>query len=285
MKWQKHKKKLAVTATATTIAVMEIITGGTVDWYTVEQETNPEVIKAAESSLYLALPGARCSGSVIAPELIISNSHCLGTGVGKFKVTADYKDSIPKHKMKWFQCETIVANNDRLDYSVAKCPGMDLVPLTISVDPIKKDDDIYLIHQNCDYKSNSFCKTNKVISYGKINSATTTKLRHNADSLGGSSGAPIFNNAAEIIGIHNSGYGDVSGDGRGIENGGILIKKIIESMPSEIRGELTLIGDIDSIQPTYQVGSTTYKPGSVKYVSKKSFKCRYFSWLFRRKCR
>lgn len=283
----KHKKKLlAATAMAATMGIYEIIVDD-LQWWTVQEETRPKVIKLAESVVYVSfLGGYRCVGTVIAPETVITNHHCLNDSI-RSKVTADFVEGAPASQRKWFQCDKPIFSNERLDYSITECPGLDLEPVPVDVNPVSARESIFLIHQQCDYKTNSFCKPYKRVSNGEINSVSKTKFRHNADSLAGSSGSTIYREATgAAIGLHNSGYGGDS-MGRGIENGAIQMRKVVESLPGEFRSKLNVIGDyippINQVEPPINQVDRPVYVGTI--VKKKSFKCKFFGWLFRKKCK
>lgn len=66
----------------------------------------------------------------------------------------------------------------------------------------------YMIDQNCDYISDPFCKPWKRYQFGKkLNDQVLFK--HNFKTFPGSSGAPIFNENHECVGVHVArGYGE-----------------------------------------------------------------------------
>ena len=118
-----------------------------------------------------------------------------------------------------------------------RSPGSIFGKIKLSKSEPEVDMPIYLIHQNCDYYQNKGCKRSKKISFGKITEINDFRLSHNADTLPGSSGSPIFSKEThELIGIHNSGSGheETNGvrNGRGKENLGIRMSQIVSDIQS-----------------------------------------------------
>ena len=312
----KNKNKIGIlTAAAITgLATYEIVVN-TVDWVNIEDFDNKTISMHDDSSLYLSLPGSRCSGFVIAPELVMTNYHCIGRGVGSFTVTPDYKKSIPvSANRRKYKCDTVVHSNDKLDYSIAHCPGMELTPLSVNVDPVELDQNAFLLSQNCDYKQGldltvkqdgltircdstfdqealkkcsriaPFCKPYKIVSPGKIIEIRGVFVSHVMDSLAGSSGGAILNEYGELIALHNSGYSYGRGDGRGYKNGGILLRSIIANLPGNIRNQIKINGDLSQLQTSAGNVTSPSRPVITK-PKKRSFKCKWFGWLFKKQCK
>lgn len=91
---------------------------------------------------------------------------------------------------------------------------------------LHKSDAIYVIHQNCVDSTigppftNDSCAPYKKLSRGKLLDLVGTNLYHDADTLPGSSGAPIFSKATHrIVGMHK-GWALDNGVAPGDRNGG-----------------------------------------------------------------
>ena len=96
----------------------------------------------------------------------------------------------------------------------------------LDVSSFQANSGVYVIQQNCDYYSNRDCYHTKKISRGTA-SVSDAQITHNADTLGGSSGSPVFSSIThEVVGIHHAGLGN-NGQGRGVENYAVSMSKIV----------------------------------------------------------
>lgn len=135
--------------------------------------------------------GERCNG-VKTNGLILTAEHCATR-----RVTADFGDSLHKCKR--------INSHPYWDYAWYKCKDIESYPDAV-FSPEYSTQAIEIIHYNCNFKANPFCKIKKLKSPGKILSEAN-RLTHDADTLAGSSGAPIFSEG-KLIGIHTSGLED-----------------------------------------------------------------------------
>lgn len=273
-------KKVAI-GTASTLGLVlsaEVVIQS-LDWRPIEDETNPKILKVSESVGEVRAGGGRCTGSVIAPNVLFTNNHCVSSSgvMATFIVANDV-----------YKCGELLHTNKALDYSLIGCRDINgnpipLNPLTIDVDPITVGDDISLIHHNCDWASEPFCRPELLHSPGDILEVKATSIKHDADSLGGSSGSPIIRNGM-LIGIHNRGMGFGDGTGRGIWNGGIPIRAIIENIPTSLGIQMNIDGDFDLQQndsePYVPNRDDRLKPTIIKRCN---FWCR-LRCLFSRRC-
>ncbi len=246
------------------------------DWRPV-QDASERVVKLSESQVNIRLStGFRCSGSMIAKDMLFTNNHCVPFDGITAKISSD--------GVKWVKCEKLLHTSKLNDYSILRCEGADYPALEFDANPIKVNDNIYALHSNCDYYDNSFCKIIKLYSAGKVLEIKGNTLKHNVDTLGGSSGAPILRDG-KIVAIHNSGMGNANHDGRGLYNMGKTARAVLNSMPEIYRGELQIKGNLT----LKQNNSAPYVPTNKKIVKKKRKKKRGNFWrrvkcFFSRRC-
>jgi len=194
---------------------------------------------------------SRCTASLISPSLIITNYHCIRDH-NEFYVNfnyysaLDYNSSSDLRNDSW-NCSDVVFENGDDDFAILKCNPLDnegKIPyddlkgyISLDIDnPILPniDNEVYLIHQNCNYTDYSNCswdgtyppgEATKKISYGEIIDYPITNytfkgydytfsgrygFKHTADTLGGTSGALVFlADNHEVIGIHHGGDSSV----------------------------------------------------------------------------
>jgi hypothetical protein len=87
-------------------------------------------------------------------------------------------------------------------------------------------EDVYVLHQNCDYATDASCAPTKKISRGRVVDVGV-EIAHDADTLGGSSGAPALSATSHaVIGLHHVGVGG-DASGRGAYNQAVPTTKLL----------------------------------------------------------
>lgn len=186
----------------------------------------------------------RCTASLVAPTLVITNRHCVdgpldapGTRVNFNYLNASDYDSESVLADEGFVCEEYVAGAQSHDVSLLRCREVDNNNQVVSevlggylnvlhgqTDPVINDG-VYLLHQNCDYSGGGSCdftsnEATKKMSPGIVQAIPTNNynltsgwsilgsdaLEHTCDSLGGSSGALLFQDTSHLpIALHHAG--------------------------------------------------------------------------------
>ncbi len=207
------------------------------DWLNIELIDNQEIKEQAKAIGRLIMPAKRnaaCTAFLISDDVVMTNEHCIGSAedaVGA-KVIFNY---LEEGQAQTFICDKFISNNEKLDYAVLKCngsPGSIFGTVKLSHTEPENGIAIYVVHQNCDYYQIKGCKKSKKVSFGNLVGFNLFRVHHNADTLPGSSGAPIFSlDTHEVIGLHNSGSGheETEGrrNGRGKLNLGIKMSQIV----------------------------------------------------------
>ncbi|HEX5749564.1 MAG TPA: trypsin-like peptidase domain-containing protein [Archangium sp.] len=200
---------------------------GSLNWYNVT-ELSPTSTQRARSKAvgYLSIPakGARCTAWLIANDKIVTNNHCIGSSAeaAGARASFNYEEGVASTSRIWYDCPTLVRTWTNEDMSVLACkplngyyPGQVYGKLTVASSNAANSSSVYIIHQNCETTVDSSCVPTKKYSLGTVlntNHGAVT-LTYNADTLGGSSGAPVLAgtgaaNAHLVIGLHRGGGGD-----------------------------------------------------------------------------
>jgi V8-like Glu-specific endopeptidase len=208
---------------------------GEVNWMSTTRLpiSSPEA-KVASAVGYLALPakGSRCTAWLIDQRRVVTNNHCVGSAedaVGA-RVSFNYVNGVATADRVWYDCPPLVATWSDIDAAVLRCnrkdgayPGDVQGFLSLGEANPAANSTLYVIHQNCDKYNSPGCAPTKKISRGTVLDATHTgaQFTHGADTLGGSSGAPVLastgKQAHKVVGLHRAALGKTE-DGRGTKN-------------------------------------------------------------------
>jgi V8-like Glu-specific endopeptidase len=175
--------------------------------------------------------GSRCTGFLISPSVLMTNQHCIpSSGYAQgVKVSFNHLKGVEKGGREFFICDTFLGNNKKLDFALLECqgrPGDKYGVVQLDNKEMKVEESIYVIQQNCDYYAKRNCDWSKKYSNGKIKKIEE-ELAHDADTLGGSSGSPVFSwDGHKVVAIHHAGYGN-NGMGRGYRNYAVPMRLII----------------------------------------------------------
>lgn len=131
-----------------------------------------------------------CNGTLISTDAVVTALHCYNRGI----------------RFRGIGCTRVGPNSAR-DIVYLFCPGSGSPSTEINITN-HLTDNIYILHYQCNWEVDPYCKATMKYSPGVIVRAGADYLTHTADTLPGTSGAPIFNSGHELIGIHNGYYPD-----------------------------------------------------------------------------
>lgn len=149
-----------------------------------------------------------CTASIISATHILTNFHCIpglpGTTVIEAKLEMDYLDELDTTRVREFK---VAAEPDEssaiLDYAIVKVygnPAASYGTIPISLQLLAQKDAIFIIHHPEGAP--------KILSRKDcyITKTKGAELTHSCDTLGGSSGSPVFSDETfQMIGLHFAG--------------------------------------------------------------------------------
>jgi len=207
---------------------------GDLDWKdvtTLSSSSGERENSFAVGSIDLPVMRSRCTGFLISDDVLMTNHHCIpSSGFARgVTVTFNHESGVVKNNFDSYDCSEFIGNNEELDFALLRCvgsPGSKYGFMTLDSTTVSLGEEIYVVQQNCDYYNDRNCEYSKKISYGTVLKSDAS-VTHDADTLGGSSGSPIFNKSGHTVSaIHHAGLGN-NGQGRGVENYGVPMKNIV----------------------------------------------------------
>ena len=131
----------------------------------------------------------RCS-CVKVGNVVLTAAHCVPT---EKKVKVIFTE-------KWHRCKKRYYD-PYYDIAALDCGELEYPSARVAVEYFPGA--IEVVHWNCDWREDVFCDVVKLSSPGEIMKGHKT-FYHTADTLAGSSGAPVFQDG-RLVGIHTSG--------------------------------------------------------------------------------
>lgn len=176
----------------------------------------------------LQLPGGNwCTGFLVAVDVLMTAHHCVPSQLAAQEVKAvfGWETGVPKEQWETYSCDILLetwaesswgatllrCRAGPLNASEQTLPGERWGTASLCNEKIKSDNPIYVVHQNDRLTSDTFGQ-NKKIAFGVVANPNWDKylLSHDADTLNGSSGGPLFNpETSNVIAYHR---GATTGD-------------------------------------------------------------------------
>lgn len=199
---------------------------GSVNWSSVTSLSSTSTERTRSKAVgYLSIPavGSRCTAWLVGTDKVVTNNHCIGSSADAVgaKVSFNYEDGVASTSRIWYDCSTFIKTWTAEDMTVIQCkpvngtlPGAVYGYLTVAGGNATNGSAMYVVHQNCDYNATPSCTPTKKYSPGSVLNTnwSSNELSYNADTLGGSSGSPVFGGAGstyahQVIGLHHVGVG------------------------------------------------------------------------------
>lgn len=200
--------KTTCTKPTNSSSINEIIIGNN-DWIN-HGQTGGDPQNANEltvAQIKIPAQSAACTGFLINADTLITNNHCIGSIAQAVNVTAIFRDAAGGRET--YSCDQFIYTSAAYDFTLVKCansPGNKYGWVGLYNQKPAMNAGIYVVQENCDYISNPYCIVNKFVGFGKILTSQATRIYHDADTLGGSSGSPIFSeDTHQVLALHNAG--------------------------------------------------------------------------------
>ena len=218
----------------------EAVIVGDIDWRDIDSSNSYER-EAASPVGMLDIPkiNSRCTAFMITDSIAITNNHCIKDRriARGAKITFNYTSR--KSRKKSYKCDKFLHTNRRLDYTLLKCrnkPGERHGKVVFSNrSNFSTGEPVLVTHYNCDYHNDYYCTPYLKFSSGSVvgQRQASGVLYYDADTLGGSSGSPVFyqsdkDNKYYLVALHNKGYGNGQGNGRGRYNSGVMSSSLVD---------------------------------------------------------
>lgn len=191
----------------------------------------------AVGELIIPVTRESCTAFFISSDVILTNNHCVENEAQAVGVRLVMMKEKGVAEEKWWRldCSEFVGTDFTLDVTLLRCqgnPGEIFGALVLDGQTLMKPGaPLYVLQQNCDFLTNSTCLGLKKIARGSM-LTSGIELAHNADTLGGSSGAPLFSALThQVVGIHHAGLPDL-GPGHGTANYAIRTPGVVRYLES-----------------------------------------------------
>lgn len=179
-------------------------------------QASPEIRALAPpiARLVIMLPegGAYCTGFLLTKNLILTNQHCIQNETEARSTVVEFKYENPSPKPKQFHVQRLETSDIALDYALLRTdlyPGNDFGFVEIdSAQALTEDMDLVIIQHPAGLPKMAAvkdCNVDGIVKIGVIRNGTD--FGHICDTLGGSSGSPIFSSISrKVVGLHHLGF-------------------------------------------------------------------------------
>lgn len=176
------------------------------------------------------------SGFLIASRhFIMTNNHIIPSKeVARVsKAEFDYDEDGVLYTL-WFNPDSFFITDKELDFTIVGCdPGP--LPANIEAVPLVRDSDTVTRGERVNIIQHPQGRPKEIsIHDNKVNYIYDIGIRYTADTEGGSSGSPVFNNEWNLVALHHAGWSSLDGSAT---NEGIRLFSIVEFLRNRHRSE------------------------------------------------
>lgn len=178
------------------------------------------------------------SGFLIASrDFIMTNNHVIpDAATAEVSVAEfDYDEDDILYTVQLNPERFFITDID-LDFTIVAC---DPAPLPLEIEPIEllRDPDTVTRGERVNIIQHPRGRRKELSLHdNKVNYVYDIGIRYTADTEGGSSGSPVFNNEWNLVALHHAGWQDPAGSG-GATNEGIRMKAIVDFLTAESQSE------------------------------------------------
>jgi V8-like Glu-specific endopeptidase len=184
---------------------------------------------------------ATCTGFLFASDLIMTNNHCIQSEGDLDAAYMDFDYETSTSVIHSVRCSKLEFTNFGLDVSVIRLSESlnDRVLLKLAGNGSIVDNASLAILEHGGgapmQLSLTDCRVRGTNLQGQSN--IVSDFGHTCDTVGGSSGAPVFDSVSGIvIGLHHFGF---EGNDPNPVNQAVYMDKIVSALPASLRGQLS----------------------------------------------
>jgi hypothetical protein len=169
----------------------------------------------ARLRIKVAAGEALCTGFLLSRDLLITNYHCVGSQKDAVNTYADFGYNVDGGTYQTYIGEKLELSNIGLDYSLVRLEGAPGAiygnvrePADNQADLLSGHSLLLIEHAAGEATQVSIDDCNVVsASLVGVNPKLKTDFGHHCDTLGGSSGSPVFDfKSRALVGLHHIGF-------------------------------------------------------------------------------
>ncbi len=164
--------------------------------------------------LVIMMPGggAYCTGFLLTKDLLLTNQHCIKNNDEARSTIAEFKYENPNPHPGQYRAQKLEAVDEGLDYALVRMaglPGGKFKQASIISEPNLADHAELFVIQHPEGKPKMVaidnCQVEDIARTGV--GGDITDFGHICDTMGGSSGSPVFfKQSKAVVGLHHLGY-------------------------------------------------------------------------------
>ena len=155
-----------------------------------------------------------CSGFLISEDRLMTNHHCVSTAATCHSTAVlfdfEFLSGGARTRGDQYRCARVVKADYHRDFAVLELtgtPGTKWGKLAFAAADAAADQDVMIIQHPAGQPkqiSRIGCKVTDAVAEGR---APESDFAHVCDTYGGSSGAPVLDEAGQVVGLHHYGFG------------------------------------------------------------------------------
>jgi hypothetical protein len=180
-----------------------------------------------------------CTAFLVTHDLMLTNQHCISSEGEMASALVDFDYDEDGTIGRTFRLSELLYTNHGLDFAVVRLAAITgESPLELEIDHPEDSTQLLVIqHPGGEPKQVSIadCRVDGPLVTGR--GGQPTDFGHQCDTLGGSSGSPVFRfDTRSVVGLHHLGIHPASSD---LFNRATHIDLVLEAMKPAVRAEIT----------------------------------------------